>query len=149
MTFRSRNPNSRFFKMGDDASKGELREAEGLLIDIQPSPRFPKNPLYTIQRDDGTKVSVAGTTTINKHLRSSDIGKRIRLKYRGEVSSGSDMVYRDVEVIVEDDPQDGLTPEGADLPVQVAGVNEDGAINDTIPLPETAPEEELSSDLPW
>ena len=139
MTFRSRNTTSRFVKMGDDTSKGQLREVVGRLMDIRPSPKFPSNPLYDIRRDDGTMVSVAGTTTINNNLNKSDVGKRVRLVYRGEISGSSGAVYRDIEVCVDD----------ADLPVQVPGVSDDGALNSNIPPPERAPEDESSDDLPF
>src|SRR6266568_486046 len=132
MTFRILKSNSRFVKMGDDASKGQMREVVGRLTDIRPSPKFPDNPLYDLQLDDGSLVAIAGTTAIN-----------IRLTYLGEVSSSSGNVYRDIEVATDDeDPQESQAGARADLPVHAPGVNKDGALNKNIPLPDAPPDDE-------
>lgn len=151
MTFRILKSSSRFVKMGDDASKGQMREVVGRLIDIRPSPKFPENPLYELQLDDGSMVAIAGTTAINNRLNSSHVGKRIRLTYLGEVSSSSGNVYRDIEVAVDDeDRQESQAGARADLPVHAPGVNNDGALNKNIPLPDGPPDDEsFTGNLPF
>src|SRR2546426_6888371 len=102
MTFRTRNSNDSIVVLGDDPTKGERLSLTGELVDIRPSPKYPSNSLYSLRLDDGSTVAVAGSTVLNKHLHADDVGKRVRLTFRGWGTSKSGTKYRDLAVEVDE-----------------------------------------------
>ena len=72
---------------------------EGVLIGARPSGRF-ENTCYDIDNDDGN-FTVFGTAVLNNRLSEKDVGKTVRIKYKGESTSKSGQNYKDFEVAIK------------------------------------------------
>lgn len=59
-------------------------ELIGILIEKEPDVGQNKSMLYTIEKEDGTKLTIWGTTVLDSRLAGIEIGEKVKIVYDGE-----------------------------------------------------------------
>lgn len=60
------------------------KELVGKLVEIKPDVGDNKSMLYTVEKEDGTRVAIWGTTVLDSRLKELPIGEKVKIVYEGE-----------------------------------------------------------------
>ncbi len=90
--------------IGIGEKDGQRRAAGGLLVEIRTDVGENNSTIYELVQKDGASLQVWGSATIDGKLRSSDIGRFVKMKYLGMAKGKSGRTYKDIDVAVWDAP---------------------------------------------
>ena len=73
---------------------------EGLLIDIAPEVGPNNSRLYTLEKKDGVRTSIWGSTVLDTRMKNVSIGEEVKILYKGIGYSNTrkGATYKDFEV---------------------------------------------------
>lgn len=82
-------------------SLAEKESVEGKLIEIQPG---PQSDILVFEKDDGTIDRIWASFQLANNLSTEDIGKYVRIEYKGmkKTAGGRDMKDFSVSVAIDD-----------------------------------------------
>lgn len=81
MGWQKREGSTNLVILGD--AEGNARKAAGLLAAVTTDRRYPDNKRYELVQQDGSSISLAGSTAINSQLGPDDVGRFVKITFTG------------------------------------------------------------------